>query len=128
MARRATPAARRPHEPQPIRNQPVGLGFLYRAGPYRSPNHRFRPRVGDVDIWNDFRSGDGIYPPRVRRDFDIDCWIKGKLSLRADSMSPNQSAISQWSWGFHTVRGGIDQRNYCFRFRVVGVVEYWKDF
>ena len=26
-------------------------------------------------------------------------------------MSPSQSAISQCGWGFHTVRGGIDQED-----------------
>ena len=27
----------------------------------------------------------------------------------------SQSAISQWSWGFHTIRGGIDPRDHCIR-------------
>ena len=35
MARGATLAARWLHEPQPISNQPVGLGFPHRAGRYR---------------------------------------------------------------------------------------------
>ena len=35
-------------------------------------------------------------------------------------MSLNQSAIAQWCWGFHTLRGGIDPGNLRFRPRVVG--------
>ena len=35
----------------------------------------------------------------------------------------SQSAIGQWGWGFHTVRGGFDPRDHRFRPRVVGVVE-----
>ena len=33
---------------------------------------------------------------------------EGQLSPFADSMSSSQSAISQWGWGFHTVRSAID--------------------
>ena len=36
LARGATLAARRLHEPQSISNQPVRLGFPHRAGRYRS--------------------------------------------------------------------------------------------
>ena len=43
-------------------------------------------------------------------------------------MSPSQSATSQWRWGSHTVRGGIDPGGLRFRHPVVGVVEIWKDF
>ena len=51
---------------------------------------------------------------------------RGKtLTERADSMSPNQSAVSGWWWGFHTVRGSIGPRDHCFRPQVVGVIT-WK--
>ena len=40
-------------------------------------------------------------------------WPEGKLS--------SQSAITKLSWGFHTLRGGIDPRALRFRPRVVGV-------
>ena len=53
---------------------------------------------------------------------------EGQLSPRAGSMSPSQSAITQWGWGFHTLRGGIDQGDLRFRPRFAGVVETWKDF
>ena len=43
-------------------------------------------------------------------------------------MSPSQSAITQWGWGFHTLRGGIDPGDVSFRPRVVGDVEIWKSF
>ena len=31
-------------------------------------------------------------------------------------------------WGFYTAPGGIDPRDLCFRPRVVGVVEIWRNF
>ena len=39
---------------------------------------------------------------------------------------PGQSAISQWRWSFHTVRGGIDPGDNYFRPRGVGVVRVCK--
>ena len=33
---------------------------------------------------------------------------------------PSQSAISKWEWGFHTVRGGVYQKDLRFRPRGVG--------
>ena len=42
-------------------------------------------------------------------------------------MSPSQSATSQWGWGTHTVKGGIDPGDLRFRHRVVGVAEMGKD-
>ena len=46
------------------------------------------------------------YPPLVRRDLDV-VRMGNCLSALA-LMSPSQSVISQWGWGFHTVRDGID--------------------
>ena len=43
-------------------------------------------------------------------------------------MSPTQPAISQWGWGFHTVRGGIDPGDLCFRLPLVTIVDVWKYF
>ena len=43
-------------------------------------------------------------------------------------MSPSQSAITQWGWGFHILRGGINPGDLRFRPRVVVVAEIWKDF
>ena len=40
--------------------------------------------------------------------------------------NPSQSAISQWGWGFHTVRGGIDLEDHRCLPRFVGVVDTWK--
>ena len=55
LARGATLAARWLHEPQPISNQPVALGFPHLAGRYRPEGSAFRPRgVGLVEIQNDF--------------------------------------------------------------------------
>ena len=36
-------------------------------------------------------------------------------------MNPSQSIITQWGWGFHTLRGGIDPGDRCVRPRIVGV-------
>ena len=38
-----------------------------------------------------------------------------------------QSAITQWGWGFHTLRGGIDPGDLRYCLRVVGVADAWKD-
>ena len=46
----------------------------------------------------------------------------------AHSMGPIQSAITQWGWGFNTLRGGIDQGDLRFSPRVDGVVEMQKTF
>ena len=54
-------------------------------------------------------------------------WPEGQLSPRTGSI-PRQSAITQWGWGFHTLRGGTDLGDLCFLPRVVGVVEAWREF
>ena len=59
LATGATLAARRLHEPQPISNHPVGLGYPHPAGWYRRGDLRFRPPVfGVAEMWKDFQSGD----------------------------------------------------------------------
>ena len=97
---------------QPISNKTVRLQFPHRAG-------RCRP-------------GGPPFPSPV-------CWIckymqwfmsgDGKLSSPggAGSTNPSQSAINQWDWGFHTVRGVIDPRDRRFRPERVGVAHVWKD-
>ena len=55
----------------------------------------------------------GSYPPRVRR-----------LALRT---SANERSINQWGWAFHTVRDGIDRRDYRFRPWFGRCVDVWKD-
>ena len=68
-------------------------------------------------------------PPRVRRNLEVGQGGNSRSALqRAGSMSLSQSAITQWGWGFHTLRGGIDQGDLRFRPRFAGVVETWKDF
>ena len=42
-------------------------------------------------------------------------------------MGSSQTAITQWGWAFHTLRGGIDPGDLRFRRGVVGVVDTWKD-
>ena len=70
----------------------------------------FRPPVvGLVDACKVFfKPTLGPYPPRV---------------ALAVGTSPNRSAIGQWRWGFHTVRGGVDPGEHRFRSRVVEVLK-----
>ena len=70
----------------------------------------------------------GNFAPRVRRNLEVvPCGYSRRLP-RAGFMSPSQSAMSKWGWGFHTVRSGIDQEDLRFCPRVVGFVDVWKDF
>ena len=39
------------------------------------------------------------------------------------STIPSQSAIGQWDWGFHTVRGGFDPGDHRFRPQVVKILK-----
>ena len=115
------------NEPQPISNHPVGLGFPHPAGRYRPGGSAFSSvaswSCGDME---GILSGDGkLSSPGVARPR---CWPEGQLSLRAGSMSPSQSAITQWGWGFYTLRGGIDPGDMRYCPRVVGVVHVWKGF
>ena len=43
-------------------------------------------------------------------------------------MSPSQSAITQWRWGFYTLRADIDPGDLRFGPPVAGVVEICKGF
>ena len=87
----------------------------------------FRARVvGIVEMWKDYDPGMEPFPPREGRDLDV--WPEGPVSPCAGFMSPNQSAITESGSSFHTVRGGIDPCDLCFRARVVGVVGMYKDF
>ena len=52
LARGATFAVGWLHEPQPISNQPVGLGFPHRAGRERPVVLRFHPEVAVVSCRN----------------------------------------------------------------------------
>ena len=42
--------------------------------------------------------------------------------------TPSQSAIDQWGWGFHPVRGGFDPGDNRFRPQVVEAVTVLKGF
>ena len=71
---------------------------VVRGGIFRG-NNRFRPRlIGVVDIKKAFVSEDGIVCSPSAGGFT----------------NPSQSATSQWGWGFHTVRGGIDPEYHRF--------------
>ena len=111
MARGATLAARWLHEPQPISNQPVGLGFPHPAGRCRPGGSAFyfpgywscRGMEGFL-IWGRELILRGCGGPRR--------WPKGQLSPPARSMSPSQSAITQWGRGC-TPCGAVSTREIC---------------
>ena len=66
--------------------------------------------------------GIGNYPPRRRRDLEVG--PRETFISPCGFMSSSPSAISEWGWGTHTVRSGMDPGDRCFCPRVVGVVMY----
>ena len=104
-----------------------GWGFRTLRGGIDPGELPRRPRVvGVVEIWKGSEPGMGTHLPRGRRELGVG--PSGKLSPRNGSMSPSQSAITQWGWGFHIQRGGIDQGNLRFCTHVVRVVSICKNF
>ena len=88
-------------------------GFYTIRGGIVQEDNCFRPRfIGVIEIWKAFCSEDGIiYSPGA-----------------GGFTNPSQSAISQWGWGFHTVRGGIDPEDHRSRPRFVEVADVRKYF
>ena len=73
-----------------------------------SEDLRFSPRlVRDVDVWQDFSSGNGT--------------LSSPVAVGATNTS--RSAINQEHWGFQTVQSGIHPGDRRFRSRVVGIVD-----
>ena len=72
-----------------------------------------------------FSSGDGnLFSPiaaGLRR------WPGGQLSPRASSIGPIQSVITQWGWGFNTLRGASDPGDLSFPPRLVHVMKIPKN-
>ena len=100
------PGRRWPHEPHPMRNQPVRLGFPHRTGRYGAGVSPFSSPV----CWS----------CRCREGFMIRGWyiiLPGWFRL-----------LRTPGCGFHSVRGGIDPGDHCFCSRFVGVVYAWNDF
>ena len=95
-------------EPQPISGKRIWLGFHVVRSGVETVGHRYCPRVFEaLEIWGIHESEMGPYLPRVRRK------CPQSMSLyppRTALWSSNQSAISQWDWGFLTVQGGVDPR------------------
>ena len=105
----------------------MGWGFHTLRGGTDLGDLRFRPRVvGVVDIFANFLPGDGklSFPGAA----GAQRYTEGQLSLRAGSMSPSHSAITQLGWGFHTLRGGTDPGDIRFVPRIVGVVDILANF
>ena len=73
--------------------------------------HKPQAVIGVVDARNYLLSGDGTLPSPGGAGFT----------------NLSQSAIIRWGWGFYTVSGGIDPKDYRFRPRFVGVVDVRND-
>ena len=115
----ATLATRWLQQPQPISNQPVGLGFPHRAERYRPGGSALlSPGCWSCsDIEGFLIRGWNLSSPGAAEPW---CCREGQLSPRAGSMSPIQSATSQWVLGFQILRGGIDPGDSVF---VPGLLE-----
>ena len=121
LARGATLTARCSMSSSPSAIIQWGWGFRTLRGGIDPGELPRRPRVvGVVEIWKGSEPGIGTHLPRRRRELGVG--PSGKLSPRNGSMSPSQSEITQWGWGFHIQRGGIDPGNLRFCTHVVGVV------
>ena len=111
LPRRATLDARWLHEPQPISNPPVGLGFPHRAGRYRPVGSPLSP----AGCWSrrdmeEFQTREKRpYHPRVRRDLDV---VPSGNSRRTGCMSPSQSATRDVV-GVSTPCGVVTTRGIC---------------
>ena len=70
LARAATIAARWLHEPQPIGNDPVGLGFPHPAGAFSTRRITVCvPALSELYMYEGIAEpGMGTYPPRARLD------------------------------------------------------------
>ena len=90
---RILPGCRLLHESQPISNQLVGWGFHTVRGGIDPEDHRSRPRfVGVLDVWKDFRLGDGT----ISRPGGAGRWLhepqvevstpRGEVSTRGTTM------------------------------------------
>ena len=127
LARGATLAARWVHEPQPISNHPVGLGFSHPAG-------RCRPggSASSAPCWWSCKDMEGL----LIRGWEIilpGCGGTSALArgatLAARSLhEPQPISNHPGSWVFHILRGRNDPGDLGFGPQVVGVVIIWKDF
>ena len=104
---------------QPISDWLVGLGFPHRAERYRPGGSALlSPGCWSCsDIEGFLIRGWNLSSPGAAEPW---CCREGQLSPRAGSMSPIQSATSQWVLGFQILRGGIDPGDSVF---VPGLLE-----
>ena len=127
LARGATLASRWLHDPHPISNHLVGLGFPHPAGLYLPDGFEFSAQVS----WSCrglagflIRGWELILPA-----FGGTSALARGATLTARWLHEHQPISNQLvGRGLYTARGGIDPADLCFRSRVVGVVEIWMDF
>ena len=97
-----------------------GCGLHTVPGGIDTGDHRIRPRdFGVVNFMEVFliRGWESILPGCG----EASAMARGATPPRAGSMNPGQSAISQWIWGFHNLRGVIDQGITLFVPRVLNL-------
>ena len=104
-----------------ITNQSSWFGFANRGGGIDPGNFRVRPRVdGIVEIWKEFRSGDGrLFSPGTT---GLGVGPRGNCRRALVPRAPTNKTITRWSWGFRTARGRIEPGDVRFRRWVAGVV------
>ena len=105
LARGATLAVRWLHEPQPISNHPVGLGFPHPAGRHRPGRSAFSSpgcwSCRDMEVfltrgWELILPGCGGTSALTRGAILVARWFHEPQPIS------NHPAITQWGWGFHS--------------------------
>lgn len=98
---RILPADHLLHEPLPIINGPVGLGFPPQARRYHPRKHPFRYRFRGIgDIWKGLGPVDGT----------------SSFPGGAGSTNSDEYTVGGWGCGVHAVQGGIDLGDAIFVF------------
>ena len=112
-------------EPKPISGKRIWLDFHVVRSGVDTGGHRYCSRgFGAVQIRGIHESGMGPYLLRVRRKCPP---LMDLYPPRTALWSSNQSAISQWDWGFLTVQGDVDPRKLDLLPRLMEVLEMWND-
>ena len=110
----ATIDARGLHEPRAISNHPAGLCFSHTPGRYRPGGCAVSsPRFLGCIYMGEFLSRRWeLILPVCGGTSTLD---RGATHTTRWLHEPRESSITQWDWGFHILRGGIDPEDARFR-------------